>query len=159
MNKRDDEFRDKMRDLWASTIPEDVMVPVVKQAENLAHDFADRIEWWLKDELSEIMSGYVADMADRAIESMLAGNEAMFRRYLHCEQNSYSFTGRDRDHPVIHGKLFEADCITLRRSLCQAFPELLSTERILDLESQVSGLVDEVNKREAEIERLRERLR
>lgn len=157
MASRDDEFRDKLRELWTSAIPDDVQAPLRKKAADLAYDFTDRIEWWLKDEFAEIMSGYVEDMAKRAVESMLDGNEEMFRRYLHCEK--HSFTGRDRGHPVIHGKLFEASCIELRRKLCEAYPELLKTERILDLEAQVAGLVDEVNKRETDNERLREHYR
>jgi len=157
LNRRDDEFRERMQTLIDSALPPDVQERIVKKIKDAAYEFENQVEYWLKDELAYLLAGYVEDMANRAIEAMLAGNEAMFRRYLHCEHGGY--TGRDREHPVIHGELFEASMIELRRKLCDAHPDLLKTERVLDLESQVAGLVTEVNKREAEIERLRDRVR
>lgn len=155
--KRDDEFRDRMHALIESALPEDMQKRLKKHADDLVYEFSSGIEYWIKDELADVLSGYVQDMAQRSIDSLLAGNEAMFRRYLQCEKDGW--TGRDREQHVIHGRLFEPDAMELRRKLCQAFPDLLQTERLLDLEAQVAGLVAEVNTREAEIERLRERLR
>lgn len=154
MERRDTEFRDKLRELFDSALPEDVQKKLTKKAQDLAYDFRDSVEWWIKDELSEQLSGYVQDMTDRAIESMLAGNEEMFRRYLKCEKGGWN--GRDGEQHVIHGRLFEANSVELRRKLSEAFPDLLKNERVLDLEAQVAGLVVEVNKREAEIERLQQ---
>ncbi len=158
MSARDTEFRDKMRELIEGALPDDIQKRLAKQAKDLFVDAADQLEWWIKDELSSQLAGYVQDMADSAIKSMLEGNEDMFRRYLWCEKGG-GWTGRDRDHPVIHGRLSEASCIETRRKLCDTFPEVLKTERVLDLEDQVRSLVEQVSKLEREKNEMWERLR
>lgn len=146
-----------MSALMDSALPNAVQERLKKHATKLSDEFVENVDFWIKESLASWLAGYVEDMADRAIESMLQGNEQMFRRYLKCEQGGW--TGRDREHPVIHGRLFEADSIETRRKLCEAFPDLLKNERILDLEDQVKSLVDQVRKLEAEYESLFERMR
>jgi hypothetical protein len=154
---RDIEFRDKLRETFNAGLPEDVVKPLAEQIEGLFRDAADKVEWWLKDDLADQLMYYVQEMTDRAIESMLSGNEEMFRRYLGCEK--YGYTGRDRGSDVIHGRLFETGGIQKRHELVDAFADLLKNERILDLESHVKGLTELVNKKDRETELLRERLR
>lgn len=157
MDSRDQEFRDRMSSLMDSALSDEVRARLKKKADDLANEFAENVEYWITDHLGYYLAQYVHDHADRAIEFMLAGNEEMFRRYLKCQDGGWN--GRDRDHPVIHGRLHEANCIEVRRKLCETFPEVLKSERVLDLEDQVKSLVGQVNKQEAELEALRLRLR
>lgn len=147
---RDQEFRDRMSELMDSALSDDVRARLKKKADVIAEEFSSHVEYWITDHLGYYLAQYIHDHADRAIESMLAGNEEMFRRYLKCQDGGWN--GRDSEHSVIHGRLFEADCIEVRRKLCEAFPDLLKTERILDLEDQVRSLVVQNNKQSAELE-------
>lgn len=145
--KYDHEFREKLRELMQAGLPDDVLTRLRKHIKDFQFDLEDQTEAWLKDELAERLSDYVEQMATRAVESMLEGNEAMLRRYLQCERGGY--TGRDRDHPVIHGELFEYGGLKARKQIVDAYPELLKNERIQDLEDQVRSLVEQVRKLEA----------
>jgi hypothetical protein len=75
-------------------------------------------------------------------------------RYLGCD----GYTGRDRDHSVIHGTLFETGAIALRRKMAEAHTDLIQNERILDLEDQVRSLVNQINEKDRMIALLREDL-
>ncbi len=156
-DSRDQEFRDRLRELMDSALPESVQAALKKKAQNVADEFVDSVSYWITDSMSYHLAQYVVDMANRAIEYMLAGNEEMFRRYLKCERGGW--TGRDREHPVIHGRLSEPDSFATRKALCETFPDLLKNERILDLEDQVASLVKQVNTAEAEREAMWQRLR
>lgn len=82
-----------------------------------------------------------------------AGDEDTMRTRLSCIEGNW--TGRDREHPVIHGRLFEQGAIALRKQIVDAFPDLLKNERILDLEDQIKSLTSQVNKLNADMERER----
>ena len=150
------EYKEGVRKTMLADMPDDVLEPIKKATDSLVYDVAERIEWWLKDELAESMFHYVSEMASKTVESILSGNEQMVREYLTCRKGGY--TGRDRDHPVIHGTLFETGGIQLRKQIVEAYADLLKTERMLDLEDQVKSLVEQVRKRDGEIESLRQRL-
>lgn len=146
-----------------------------KRASELVGDLETDLEWSLKDSLAPMLVGWVAGMAERAVEQLLAGNEEQMRRYLSCEKRAsdgkyLSWTGRNDDgsyptnrpesrHPVIHGKLHESSVIELRRKIVDAHRDLLVSERIKDLEDQVKSLVAQVNQANAEKDRMWERLR
>ena len=103
-------------------------------------------------------------MAGRAVEALLAGNESEMIRWLSCDTRGY--TGRsdgygersiERQHPVIHGKLFEPGCVLLRKQIAQAHRDLITSERIKDLEDQVASLVAQNNALEKDLESWRDR--
>jgi hypothetical protein len=143
-----DELRDQLKAVLEAGISDEAMKPIQRQIDNICRDVEDTIFYRVKDELSVNLSAYVVDMAKRSVEAILAGNESELRRYLSCEINGW--TGRDHKHPVIHGRLFEAQPIELRRKIVEAHRDLIANERILDLEDQVKSLVQQVNKITAE---------
>ena len=112
------------------------------------------MEYTVIDKMGEQVEWFVRDMAESAIKEILEGREGQMRRYLGCN----GYTGRDRQHSVIHGKFFETGAIALRKKIAQAHADLIQNERILDLEDQVKSLVDQVNEKDRIIESQRDRL-
>ena len=155
MNKIDEQLRDDLTATLQAGITDEALKAIKKAADDIATRIQEDVEWRIKDELSGQLSCYVADMASRAVTALLDGNWQMMRRYLTCEQGgwngrsdgaSYAPKDTEQQHPVIHGELFEADCIALRRKIAEAHRDLLTSERILDLEDQVKSLVAQVTK-------------
>lgn len=141
------EMRDKLAATLAEGLDDERLEAFRKKLDGVVEDVFENLTWWIKDEFSLNLAGEVYTWFERAFEAMLAGNEELFRRYLYAEGSGW--TGRNGRHSVIHGKLHEAKCIELRRKLCDAYPDLLKNERILDLEDQVAALVKTVNDLEA----------
>lgn len=176
-DKIDSDLRDKLREsIQAVLTDEDIQKSVEKGIRNMASEFEGQFEWALKDELAGNISGWAVEMAGRAVEQILNGNEDQLRRYLSCEKRAedgeyIGWTGRSDSkywgarravhewHSVIHGQLFERGAVELRKKIVDAHRGVLVNERILDLEDQVRSLVAQVNKLEAEKERLSERIR
>lgn len=137
-----------------------------QKARDIFQDALDDIEWNLKQDLSHNLAAYTAEMAKKTVEALLEGNEELMRQYLSCRE--YGYTGRSTDayaqrdiaqqHSVIHGRLFEQGCIALRKKLVEAHRDLITSERILDLEDQVKSLVAQVNKLDRDKETLIQRL-
>ena len=175
-DKIDQEMRDKLTAILEGGVTEDAMKACLKKLQNIICCIEDNLMYRLKDDLAPMLSGFAADMAQRAVEMMLEGNEDQMRCYLSCEKRgedgSYiGWTGRSdsntwgakRDiseqHPVIHGSLFEQGCVALRKKIVNAHRDVLVSERILDLEDQVKSLVAQNVKLTYERERLYERVR
>lgn len=173
MYKIDETLRDDLEKCLAEGLSEKAMEGFTKQIKNLSSEFEESLMWSLKDNLAYNLAAWVADMAERAVEHMLLGNEDQMRRYLSCDKRGpdgqYScYTGRSdgvnygalRDHhPVIHGKLFEQGAVELRKQVAKANEALVRDERIRDLEDQVQSLIKQVNKANAERENMWQRLR
>jgi len=168
MNKIDEQLRDSLTATLQAGITDDTIKTIKKAADEIVERIHDDLEWRIKSDLAGHLSWYVADMASRAVTALLDGNWQMMRRYLTCEQGGWngrsdgaSIAPKDieRQHPVIHGALFEGECIALRRKIAEAHRDLLTSERILDLEDQVKSLVAQVNKLEREKEANFERYR
>ena len=115
----------------------------------------DDFQYSVLDRMGEMVEHHIKEMAARVVTAILEGDENQMKRYL----GSDGYTGRDRDHPVIHGTLFEPGPIALRNRIAQAHADLIQNERILDLEDQVRSLVRQINKKDAEIAHLQQRLR
>jgi len=140
-----------------------------KKLRELSDDFTADLEFNAKDHLAPSLSAWVEELAKRAVDAILRGNEAELRRYLGCEVAGWTGRsdspeyGRKRAahewHPVIHGRLFEHDPVKLRHEIVAAHRDLITDERVKDLEDQVRALVAQVNQRGAEVERLRDQLR
>ena len=151
------EVRWKLSDAIESGMTEEVMDRVKKKFRDAMDDLEGDLDFGLKERLSSNLADFICSSAERAVEQLLAGNEERMRAYLRAQDGGY--TGRDRDHPVIHGKLFETGPLELRKQIVEAHADLLKNERILDLESQVRSLVVQVNKLESLNANLNEELR
>lgn len=151
------ETRWKLAEALDSAITDESIAAATKKFKSACDELQDEMEYRLKSDLSYNLSSWVKQMAEKAIEAMLNGDEETMRRYLSCKEGYW--TGRDRDHPVIHGEFFEQGCILLRKRIVDAHAELLKNECILDLEDQVRSLVDQVNKISREKDEMWERLR
>lgn len=125
-----------------------------KSKRGFLDDLWDDLQYSIIDQMPDAMQSLVQRMADDAVEAMLKGQPDQVRRYLKLD----GWTGRDRDHPVIHGKLHENHVMALRRQVAEANEALLRDERIIDLQDQVQSLVAQVNKLEATNEQLWQRL-
>lgn len=149
---------------------------VNKAVRSIADDLESDLMYRVQDCLAYNLSCWVIDMAERAVEQMLAGNEDQMRRYLSCDKRAedgeyIGWTGRSDSkyfgnqrkqgewHPVIHGRLFEQGAVELRKKVVDSNRDLLVNERILDLEDQVRSLVEQVNKANREREAMWERVR
>lgn len=137
---------------------------VRKEMRGVAALFSSMVEEHIMSDLTASIAHHVQNCANRAIEAVLAGNEQEFLRWLSADRG---YTGRsdgynpgDRElHSVIHGRLFETGPIELRKKIVDTHAELLKDHRILDLEDQVSSLVNQLNKAESTIQDLAARLR
>jgi hypothetical protein len=168
MSKIDEELQEKLRAVLDGGISDDAMKAVKKATDHILDDIESDLKYRLKDELAPNLIAWVSNMAQKAVEQILEGNEDQMRRYLSCEKLGYWNGRSDGDHtgtrkredyewhPVIHGSLFEQGCVALRKKIVDAHRDLLANERILDLEDQVKSLVAQVNRKEAECEKLRE---
>lgn len=145
------EDRDAIQAALEAAITDEKLAPVVKKARALAKDMVADIEYTLKDYLAANLAHHVKEMAARAVTALLEGNESEMRRWLGAD----GYTGRHGEgghrtvaeqHPVIHGKLFETGGVTLRRKIAEAHRDLISDQRILDLEDQVRSLVEQNNR-------------
>jgi hypothetical protein len=169
MYKIDEDLRTAFEQEITKGLTEKAIEGLQKDLRKVADSFEDDFMWNLKDNLALNLTAYVADMAERAVEQMLAGNDDQMRRYLSCDKRGedgqyIGWTGRsdgygNPTHSVIHGMLFEQGALELRKKVAQANETLIRDERILDLEDQVKSLVEQVNKANAEKERMWERLR
>jgi len=123
-----------------------------KKLQDAVVDIGDELEYNLKDSLANSLAGYAEEMSFNTITALLEGDEERLRRYLKCTELSY--TGRDSKHHVIRGELHESGGIDLRHRIVNLHADLLKSERILDLESQVRSLVAQVAAYEARLDRI-----
>lgn len=151
------ELRQRLETLLDEGLTDDQIRKASGKLKDALADLESDFEYGLKDRLAYNLARWVEDMATSAVLSILKGDDQQMRKYLSCQEGHY--TGRDRDHPVIHGKLFETGAVELRKQAVEAHAELLKNERILDLEDQVRSLVQQVNKAEAATEAMWQRLR
>ena len=151
------EMHEQLAEALQKGIDDDTIAKVKKQVSDALSDAIDRLEWSLKDDLANNLAWHVQDQFRRAFEAMLKGNEAEFRRYISADPPGW--TGRDANLvSTISHKIYESGPLELRRRLCDAYPDLLKNERILDLEAQVAALVETVSKMEARNNDLVQRL-
>jgi hypothetical protein len=162
----DDDLAEKFQAALESALPENTAKALKKHVDNILYDLESDIMYRLKEDLAPNLTAFVREMAEKAVTALLEGREDTMRAYLSCNENGwtgrstgYTARGASDMHPVIHGQLFETGFIELRKKIVDAHRELLVNERILDLEDQVKSLVDQVNKANAEKDRMWERLK
>lgn len=98
---------------------------------------------------AESVSRVAADRATRYLNAVLAGDE----KAAHELFGLTGFDGRKTELPVIHGAIFEAKPVELRRKLVEAHADLLKDARITDLEILLEAArrqVAEMQRREDE---------
>lgn len=172
----DPTLRSNLEDcLRAAFHDEDTQKLIDKQINEITTNIEYEIELALKDNLALSLSYWVAEMAGRAVNALLEGDEQEMRRWLSCckrdEDGEYTtWNGRsdgvcwgsakpDHEwHKVIHGTMSENGCVKLRKDIVEAHRDLLVNERIADLEDQVKSLIAQVNKATAEKDRILDRL-
>jgi hypothetical protein len=168
--KLDEELQGQLTKVLEAGVSDDAMKTIKKAVAGILDDIEGDVMYRLQDDLAPNLTAHVANMAQRAVEQLLEGNEDQMRRYLGCESGHWNGRsdgdngwGRKREdyewHSVIHGKLFEQGAVALRKKIVEAHRDLITSERIKDLEDQVKSLVTQVNKANAENEKMSERLR
>ena len=86
--------------------------------------------------------------ANNLLDRVLEGDEEAARALFNAQESSRrSVIGFNKGRPlsqIIHGKLHTTDEIRLREALVNAHADLLKGERILDLESQLEGVTEQL---------------
>ena len=75
MYKIDEELRKAFEEEVSKGLTEKAIDGLQKDLRKVADSFEDDFMWNLKDNLAYNMTAWVADMAERAVEQMLAGND------------------------------------------------------------------------------------
>jgi hypothetical protein len=150
-------LREALYELLNGELPEQPFEKIRKQVRDVVSEIDEWLTYSAQENLASNLSFFVQDIAEKSVTALLAGDDALMRSYLKCQDGGWN--GRERDHSVIYGKLFEPDCFVLRKKIVDAHADMLKTERISDLESQVASLVEKTNRQRNEIERLRDELR
>jgi hypothetical protein len=150
MSKIDNNLKENLDNALNDALSSYSMDTFKKKINDAYADIEMDIDYDLKERLKYNLSRFVVEMAQKSLNSILEGDEENLRLYLSCEP--YGYSGRDREHSVIHGTLFETGAIELRKKIVDAYPQLLKNERILDLEDQVKSLVEQVNKEKSHAE-------
>jgi hypothetical protein len=163
------EISDRLKAALEGGISEDTIKPLKKAVDDILCRIEDDIMYRMKDDLAPNLVSFVAEMASETVGAILGGNEDMMRQYLGCRIGHWTgrsdspVWGREREasewHPVIHGELFLQGAVKLRRDIVAAHPDLITNERIKDLEDQVVSLVAQLNKANKEKDAMWERVR
>ncbi len=123
------------------------------EIEEIVNSEFDRLAEYAGHFLSET----AADRAARFLERVLNGDEDAITSLIGADHGSrYHVIGYESGKPwasVIHGRIFETNAMTLRRRIVEAHAELLSNERIKDLESVVDGLQQQIAKLQTDLDR------
>jgi hypothetical protein len=161
-----DEIKAQLQAALEAGISQESVTKAAKKLRYALIEEMDAFEYDLKDNLAHNLVDFVADMAKKTVGAILNGNDDEMRRYLGCERGAWSGRsdgcpfGRKREidewHPVIHGTLFESGAIALRRNIVAAHRDLITDERVKDLEDQVASLVEQNRKLQSEVGRLRD---
>ena len=152
-----DDLRINCEEAIDNGVTDEALARAKKRLADVWDEFHSDFEERVKQYLSYNLAAWAQEMADKAIEALLRGDAEEMMRRLHCADNQW--TGRDREHMVIHGRLSEHDPMVLRKQVVDAFPQLLKDQRVIDLEDQVASLVKTVNKLEREKEEMWQRVR
>lgn len=115
----------------------------------------------LEDYAAEFLENCASSRAESFFKKVLSGDKdaalALFGDRL--DSDRFKQLGIDSGEPWVHlirGSIFETDGIKMRRQLVEAHPDIITSERIKDLESIVEGLKQQIKKQDKEIERLRQ---
>ena len=99
---------------------------------------------WLESNAPANIQGAAVERARKLLAAVLEGDEEAASALFECGDSSrYKQIGCDEGEPwacSIHGNLHLPSAQKLRQAIVEKHADLLKSERILDLESQVEGL-------------------
>lgn len=142
---------DKAKEYITPTLKENLR----KEINQIFDQEYDRLEEYA----AEFLENCAAHRAEEFFKRVLDGDNKAAMALLGDRDNRgrYSQLGHDKGKPwpyMIHGSLFETDGIKMRRKIVEAFPDLITSERIKDLEAIVDGLQQQIVKMEKQMERI-----
>jgi len=125
-----------------------------KALEEVFQDLFNEHHDWLEDNAPANLRASAVERAKKLLTAVLEGDEETASALFECgDSGRYRQMGHDKGEPwacAIHGNLHLPKAQKLRQAIVEKHADLLKTERILDLESQVEGLrlqIVEANKR------------
>jgi len=125
-----------------------------KALENVFQEVFNEHHDWLEDNAPISLQEVAVERAKDLLDAVLKGDEQAAAALFECGDSSrYKQIGCDEGEPwacSIHGNLHLPSAQKLRQAIVEKHADLLKSERILDLESQVEGLrlqIVEANKR------------
>lgn len=126
--------------------------------EQIVQDEFDRLEEYANEYIGDV----AAYRAETFLERVLAGDDKAAMALLGDATGGgrYRVGGCDEGKPwasLIHGRLFETNIVKLRRQIAEAHADLITSERIADLEATVEGLLIQIRKAEQQVEELARR--
>lgn len=156
------EFTEKVSEALSRGVNEASLQKIAGQLSKVMDQYYDCLMDDLQAYLAENIMDKVVERSESAIESILSGDVETAKVYLgipgpYAADGAVSYRKLIPSHPVLNGVLFENDSLKLRKSIADAHPTLIKDQRILDLEDQVNSLVKQVNQKDIEINRVRER--
>lgn len=155
------ERRDEIRAALDLEIGEQDFKKLEKQSRALSEEISEGLLWNIKDNLGDWIASEIRHGAVQTIEAIIKGNMPEARRYL-----GLSPEGRDGREwfgkPWFDGfsRLHEFGGVAVRHAIADAHKDLITDERIVDLEGQIKGLCEKYHRMEySELPQLREKLR
>jgi len=129
-----------------------------KALEEVFQEVFDEHHDWLESNAPANIQGAAVERAKKLLTAVLEGDEEAASALFECgDSGRYRQIGWDKGTPYacsIHGKLHLTPRQKLREALVEKHAELLKNERILDLESQVEGLRQQIVKANERLEKL-----
>lgn len=133
-----------------------------RNMDEIKRQICEMIDFERNEMIAEIdfhVSQVAAERAEKFLVRVLQGDakaaEALFGA---GDVSRYRQSGTDIGEPwarLIYGELSETESMTLRRQIVEAHRDLITSERIADLESIVAGLTAQIGRLEAELNRCR----
>jgi hypothetical protein len=120
------------------------------------HDVFEDYQNWVEDEGPFMLTQESVSRAQKLLAAVLKGDEKAAKALFECDHERHVSIGLDAGEPwakVIHGKLSITSAQELRKALVEKHADLLRSEVVKDMESQVEGVqmqLKEANKRLAD---------
>lgn len=138
--------QDELKAALDGVIPEVEFKKLEKQCQTLAEEISEYAYSDVKENLSQWITDHIRNHSQLVVEALLAGDMRTVKQYLKIEdqwgQEDY---GRREwvDRPWFNGsgRLHEFGGVELRHKIVDAHKDLITDERIKDLELQMAGLI------------------
>jgi hypothetical protein len=140
-----DEERDKPIDDFVKANKEQFK----KQLDSFMSEVFDQHYQWLEDNAPLALTEESVSRARQLLVAVLEGDEECAKALFECDSDRYVAIGIDKGEPwasVIHGKLHITDAQKLRAAIVEKHADMLQSERIKDLESQLEGVMLQLKK-------------
>jgi len=124
-----------------------------KQLDVWFSEVFDQHYYWLEDNAPIALTEESVSRAKKLLTAVLEGNEEAAKALFECDDERHVTMGIDAGKPwakVVHGQLSITSAQKLRKAIVEKHADLLRTNYIKDLESQVEGIqtqLKEANKR------------